>query len=151
MPRNIYRDNAGLRLVYTHYDRLAHSLISSSLTMSPSPFHHELFNPRPVFKAWLLLALVHSESVTSHDLALEEIRDCKRRCQEVGDEGAVKLIEAQETSTLEHADPVREFGRYPHRNQCLGRESSPGELKWLEAGQTFGVKQNQHKPEHVEL
>ena len=35
---------------------------------------------------------------------------------------------------LEHAEIIRRFGRFPHRNQILGRTSSPAELAFLEAG-----------------
>jgi hypothetical protein len=40
-----------------------------------------------------------------------------------------------------HVDPIRKFGRYPHRNACLGRESSAEEKYWLSKGETFGVSQ----------
>jgi uncharacterized protein (DUF924 family) len=33
-----------------------------------------------------------------------------------------------------HRDIVRRFGRFPHRNAILGRESTPGEREWLAAG-----------------
>ncbi|KAJ8602369.1 hypothetical protein CTAYLR_004208 [Chrysophaeum taylorii] len=32
----------------------------------------------------------------------------------------------------EHWDAVRRFGRFPHRNAVLGRESTPDEVRWLE-------------------
>ena len=33
-----------------------------------------------------------------------------------------------------HRDVIRRFGRQPHRNAVLGRESTPGELEYLAAG-----------------
>jgi len=33
-----------------------------------------------------------------------------------------------------HRDIVARFGRFPHRNQILGRESTREELEWLESG-----------------
>jgi len=36
-----------------------------------------------------------------------------------------------------HRDVIREFGRYPHRNAALGRESTPAEQAWLDAGGGF--------------
>lgn len=32
----------------------------------------------------------------------------------------------------EHTEVVERFGRYPHRNAALGRESTAEELAWLE-------------------
>jgi uncharacterized protein (DUF924 family) len=33
-----------------------------------------------------------------------------------------------------HRDIVRRFGRFPHRNALLGRDSTPAEREWLAAG-----------------
>ena len=39
----------------------------------------------------------------------------------------------------DHADIIRRFGRFPHRNAILGRESMPEEQAFLEAGaETYG-------------
>ena len=35
---------------------------------------------------------------------------------------------------LDHADIVGRFGRFPHRNQVLGRETTPQEQAFLDAG-----------------
>ena len=35
---------------------------------------------------------------------------------------------------MEHRDIIRRFGRFPHRNPILGRESTPEELAYIEAG-----------------
>ncbi len=36
-----------------------------------------------------------------------------------------------------HRDIVRRFGRFPHRNAILGRESTPEELAWLASDEAF--------------
>lgn len=36
-----------------------------------------------------------------------------------------------------HRDVIARFGRFPHRNHVLGRESTPQERAWLEAGGGF--------------
>ncbi|WP_323844621.1 DUF924 family protein [Microbulbifer magnicolonia] len=38
---------------------------------------------------------------------------------------------------LAHREVIDEFGRYPHRNAALGRESTPAEQKWLDQGGGF--------------
>ncbi len=35
---------------------------------------------------------------------------------------------------LEHLDIIRRFGRFPHRNAVLGRETTPAEAAYLESG-----------------
>lgn len=34
----------------------------------------------------------------------------------------------------EHRDVIEKFGRFPHRNEMLGRVSTPAEIAWLEGG-----------------
>jgi uncharacterized protein (DUF924 family) len=42
-------------------------------------------------------------------------------------------------SAENHCTLIERFGRFPHRNRALGRESTPEELDWLRAGgATFG-------------
>lgn len=35
---------------------------------------------------------------------------------------------------VEHYEIIRRFGRFPHRNRILGRQSTPGEIAFLKAG-----------------
>ncbi len=35
---------------------------------------------------------------------------------------------------LIHLDVIRRFGRFPHRNAVLGRQSTPEEIAYLESG-----------------
>lgn len=37
-----------------------------------------------------------------------------------------------------HYDTVMQFGRYPHRNETLGRESTPEEIEYLKNADTYG-------------
>jgi uncharacterized protein (DUF924 family) len=37
-------------------------------------------------------------------------------------------------ASLEHLDIIQRFGRFPHRNEILGRETTPEEKAFLEAG-----------------
>jgi uncharacterized protein (DUF924 family) len=40
--------------------------------------------------------------------------------------------------TVRHRDVITRFGRFPHRNKILGRESTPQELAFLaEPGSSF--------------
>jgi uncharacterized protein (DUF924 family) len=47
-------------------------------------------------------------------------------------EGALEWAE-------QHRTLIRQFGRFPHRNRVLGRESTPEEAVYLKkSGETFG-------------
>lgn len=37
-----------------------------------------------------------------------------------------------------HRDIIAQFGRYPHRNEALGRESTPAEIEYLKTAERFG-------------
>jgi uncharacterized protein (DUF924 family) len=39
----------------------------------------------------------------------------------------------------EHADIIRRFGRFPHRNAILGRQTTPEEAEFLDGGGFSGV------------
>ena len=140
MPRNIYRDPAGLRKVYMHYDRLSFSLLHSSMRLNPSPIDHSSYRLRPVYKNLFLMPLMHSEHLPSHNLFYEIAGQTLKDVKEVGDEEAAKYVQMQIDFEHKHADIIKKFGRYPYRNELLGRRSTAEEEKWLETGETFGVK-----------
>jgi uncharacterized protein (DUF924 family) len=48
-------------------------------------------------------------------------------CAETGDTEILRFAEM-------HRDIIDRFGRFPHRNAALGRESTPGELAYLSDG-----------------
>jgi uncharacterized protein (DUF924 family) len=76
-------------------------------------------------RLFLYLPLMHSERVADQEQCValfetEELRD--------------KLCHA-----VEHADIIRRFGRFPHRNAALGRASTANEEAYLrEGGKQFG-------------
>lgn len=47
-----------------------------------------------------------------------------------------RVLGIQETYhyALIHLDVIRRFGRFPHRNEVLGRESTPEEIAYLKSG-----------------
>jgi uncharacterized protein (DUF924 family) len=49
------------------------------------------------------------------------------------------VFEASLESALEHRSIIEQFGRFPHRNEALGRPSTPQEETWLsESGNRMG-------------
>jgi len=73
--------------------------------------------------AFLYMPLMHSESLADQDQSMA--------CYESA--GLPYNLEF----ARHHREIVRRFGRFPHRNQALGRESTPEELGWLATDEAF--------------
>ena len=140
VPRNSYRTQDTLPLVYNHYDRLAHALLRSCMKLEPNPLLFPAYMKRPALQAWLHMPLVHSEDLSSHELWYSLSAQMKAVIP-ASDTGAQDYLERGRIAEDSHVDAIRKFGRYPHRNACLGRESTPEEKEWLKTGDTFGVSQ----------
>lgn len=110
IPRNIFRGSGhayatdGLAL---HYARRA-----------LDAGHDAAFEP--ALRAFFYLPFEHSESPADQDRAValfEALGDADYRAYAVA-----------------HRDVIARFGRFPHRNAALGRDTTPDEQAWLDAG-----------------
>jgi len=73
---------------------------------------------------FLYMPYMHSESLEVHDQAVKLF-------EKLGSEDALKFEHA-------HREIIVRFGRYPHRNKILGRESTQEELEFLsQPGSSF--------------
>jgi uncharacterized protein (DUF924 family) len=123
-PRNIYRNTPKA----FSFDALACSWCKEGIGKG---FHHAL---RPIQRVFFYLPLQHSESVEDQDrsLALSE-----ELIAGVGPEKR-STYDGFLRFAVRHRDIVKRFGRFPHRNLILGRESSSEELAFLkEKGSSF--------------
>lgn len=71
-------------------------------------------------RAFFYLPLMHSETIEDQEL-------CVELCRALGNESNLKYAEL-------HADAIRRFGRFPHRNALLGRATTPEEQAYLDGG-----------------
>ena len=69
-------------------------------------------------RSFLYMPFMHSESLKIHDVAVKLFTE--------------NGIESNLEFELQHRDIIVQFGRYPHRNQILNRESSAEELAFLQ-------------------
>ena len=69
-------------------------------------------------KAFLFMPFMHSESLEDQDRAVALFRRAG--------------LEENLQYAIGHRDLIHRFGRFPHRNPVLGRESSPEELQAIE-------------------
>jgi uncharacterized protein (DUF924 family) len=74
----------------------------------------------PAERMFFYLPFEHSEEMADQEFAVALFRAA-------GDAELVKWAEL-------HADIIRRFGRFPHRNAVLGRTTTPAERAFLDAG-----------------
>ena len=85
----------------------------------------------PWKKTFCIVPLGHSEVLHFHDtgVALAEtlVQDAAPAER--------RLLEHSLSQARGHRDVIRRFGRHPHRNAALGRESTPEEIDYLAKGE----------------
>lgn len=105
--RNMFRDKSQA----FQFDSLALILAQEA---SKDPKVSELASNK---KSFLYMPFMHSESLSVH-------KEAVRLFTEVGLEGNLEF-------ELKHKVIIERFGRYPHRNKILGRESTTEEIEFL--------------------
>lgn len=124
LPRNLYR---GTARAFTYDERargFAHSLIERGL--------FELSPPEQMFA---VMPLMHSEELADQERALEILDRC---VESAAPEWRPLLAESREFAR-DHHNVIARFGRFPHRNAVLGRDSNHEERAFLaEGGDSWG-------------
>jgi uncharacterized protein (DUF924 family) len=109
-PRNMFRDD---RRTYAT-DELARGVAERAIGRG---FDRQVSHPERQF---FYLPFMHSENLADHERCLELAR-------RYGDDEFSKYAE-------QHADIIRRFGRFPHRNAVLGRDATLKEQAFLDNG-----------------
>jgi len=76
-------------------------------------------------KAFLYMPFMHSEN-------LDDQKESIRLFEQAG-------LEANTRFAKQHYDIVERFGRFPHRNEHLGRTSTEEEIAWLNSDDGFSM------------
>lgn len=71
-------------------------------------------------RPFIYMPYMHSESVKIHEQAMLLFEDTKNLPFEI-----------------KHKAIIDQFGRYPHRNEALGRDSTPEEIEWMKHNSGF--------------
>lgn len=77
---------------------------------------------------FLLMPCMHAENQAAQDRGLQLYTE---RAELAGSEDAKKMLSAATHYAKLHRDIVVRFGRFPHRNVVVGRESTPEEIAFL--------------------
>jgi uncharacterized protein (DUF924 family) len=109
-PRNMFRGSARSFAA----DPLARAVAERAIARG---FDRQVEMPA---RAFFYLPFEHSEALADQERAVALMRA-------TGDAGLLKWAEL-------HADIIRRFGRFPHRNALFGRTTTPEEQAFLEAG-----------------
>jgi uncharacterized protein (DUF924 family) len=125
-PRNLFRGSARA----FEFDPRA---LETAAEAVDARFDEEL---APLQASFLYLPFEHSEDPTNQERSVQLFEQLVRRAPP---ELASTLEQAADYARR-HRAVVQRFGRFPHRNKVLGRESSPEEVAYLESGgETFGA------------
>jgi uncharacterized protein (DUF924 family) len=109
-PRNMVRDNARAFAA----DALARAAADDAIAHG---YDTEITVPE---RRFFYLPFMHSE-------ALADQERCLRLCEAAGDDEGVDYARV-------HAEIIRRFGRFPHRNKVLGRTTTEAERAFLDSG-----------------
>jgi uncharacterized protein (DUF924 family) len=86
----------------------------------------------PFERAFFYMPLQHAESLPIHDLGTGKFEALAAETRTLPNIG--KALDGFAKAAHEHREIVARFGRFPHRNRTLGRESTPEEAEYLAAG-----------------
>lgn len=110
-PRNIYRDTAR-----------AFACDEKALALTKRAMERESDRALPDGqRPFIYMPLMHSEDLEAQEMSVVVF---KERMED----------QSNLPWAIEHRDIIKRFGRFPHRNPLLGRESTPEELAYLEGG-----------------
>ena len=117
VPRNAYRGTAAAFA----FDREALSLSVEGIQLAADAALE------PAERLFFYLPLEHAESMEAQDASVGAFaRLLDEAPAEMREHCASWLAYAQQ-----HREVIRKFGRFPHRNVVLKRESTPAEREWL--------------------
>jgi uncharacterized protein (DUF924 family) len=109
-PRNMFRDDVR---TYSS-DALARAVAERAIARGAD------MGVEPGLLEFLYMPLMHSEQLA------DQLR-CVELFRRAGDADNLKYAE-------DHAEIIRRFGRFPHRNPILGRPTTPAEQTFLDSG-----------------
>jgi uncharacterized protein (DUF924 family) len=115
MTRNIYRDSPEM------FAADGKALAVAELAIERG-FDQDLPKSK---RRWLYMPFMHSEDLADQERSVELFTRSE--------------IAESVPFAVDHADIIRRFGRFPHRNAILGRRTTPEEAAFLAGGGFSGV------------
>lgn len=134
------RSRLALIIVLDQFSRVIHQgkaqafaqdLKACSLALEGIEINHYAALETPWEKTFFFLPLGHSEDLRNLELVTKLADDLIQEASQ--DDRA--LLEFSAEQAHRHRAVIARFGRHPHRNEVLGRLSTPAELEYLATGQ----------------
>lgn len=113
--RNIYRNSANAFAG----DAKALAIVQDALS------HNRQLSLPPIHQVFLLMPLEHTEDLSVQEQCVEAFRALHERT------GLAQIADFSRYAVA-HRDVIAQFGRFPHRNAILARDSTEDELIYLE-------------------
>ncbi|MGB2693251.1 MAG: DUF924 family protein [Thermodesulfobacteriota bacterium] len=117
--RNIYRDT---REAFSQ-DQKALEICINGLNKAFDDTLH------PIQRAFYYMPLMHSEDMSMQEKSIECFSNLAKEFKTP--QSIAKMVSGSFEYAMKHYEIVKRFGRYPHRNAILGRESTLEELEFL--------------------
>jgi len=114
--RNIFRDDAKMY----DADSKAQAILSQAMFYN---YHHVVL---PLHAVFFCLVLTHAEQIESQNLCIEMWDDVDYALES---EDPLRIFSS---IFARHQEVIKRFGRFPHRNQILGRATTGEEVAFLE-------------------
>lgn len=116
VPRNLHRGTARA----FEADPRAREIARAAVLRG----RHDLAGLTPAERCFLYLPFEHSEAMADQDLSVALFEGLR-------DDPVMRAPGGGIDYAWRHWRVIREFGRFPHRNAALGRESTPAERDYL--------------------
>ncbi len=125
LPRNIYRGQATAFASDAAARDVAGRVLGAAAAVSSLSLIERVF---------LYMPFEHAEDLALQDFCVAGYRELHAVAPPAFKALMYSCVEAGEA----HREVIRRFGRFPHRNPLLGRESTPEELAWAEGHHGWG-------------
>jgi mannosyl-oligosaccharide alpha-1,2-mannosidase len=155
IPRNCYRDSQAA-IAFTVFDPLVQDIAQRAIEAG-IPRRDPQLRYRLARRFWFYMPLMHSEDPAVHVKAVSEFKQMASDLEVLtpeqagADEEEEKVIalltqkkeEGEKFCTellryeIGHQELITKFGRYPYRNEPLGRKSTPEEQAFLDKGPPY--------------
>ena len=74
---------------------------------------------------------MHSEQLADHDISRQKLQQALDEAESDTEKAVInKMLDFEE----KHRAVIEQFGRYPSRNECLGRQSTDAEKEFINDG-----------------
>jgi len=124
--RNLHRDSGEAFAADARAQSQVRALVSSEAHREMPPFH----------RCFAYMPCMHAEDLDLQNLGVDLF--ARLADDTAGTDHHDRFVEFHRYAVA-HKDIVERFGRFPHRNERLGRQSSPEELEFLQQpGSSFG-------------